>query len=79
MVDYNEIYARSTKTLTPYSDDEVTDVYVRLEIIMREIETAFAHFGPLFDSALDEMLRRNLIKEKAPVTGGQSTQGRKQP
>jgi|DEB19_MinimDraft_3_1074340.scaffolds.fasta_scaffold253747_2 hypothetical protein len=69
MVDYNEAYVRTTKTLTPYPDNELTDIYVRLEIIMREIETAFAHFSPLFDSAIDEMLRRNLIEKRPPSPG----------
>ncbi len=69
MVDYNEAYVRTTKTLAPYPDNELTDIYVRLEIIMREIETAFAHFSPLFDSAIDEMLRRNLIEKRPPSPG----------
>lgn len=76
MVDYNETYVRCVKTLAPYSDEAVTDVYVHLEKIMFEIETALAHFSPLFDGAIDEMLRRNLI-EKSPASPQGQSSGRK--
>jgi hypothetical protein len=77
MVDYNTTYMLSAQTIANQTDESVIDVYVRLEKIMLEIETAFAHFSPLFDSVTDEMLRRNLIEKRPPITGGQSTQVRK--
>ena len=79
MADYNETYLLSAQTITKHSDADVTDIFVRLERIMMEIETALTLYSPLFDSVTDEMLRRGLIEKKAPVAGGQSTTRRKQP
>ena len=42
------------------------------------VEARRNRFGAALVAAETEAERRNLIKEKAPVTGGQSTTGRKQ-
>jgi hypothetical protein len=43
------------------------------------VEARRNRFGAALEAAEAEALRRNLIKEKAALTGGQSTTGRKQP
>ncbi len=43
------------------------------------VEARRNRYDAALAAAQAEAMRRNLIKEKAPVTGGQSTTGRKQP
>ena len=43
------------------------------------VEARRNRFGAALVAAQAEALRRNLIKEKAALTGGQSTTGRKHP
>jgi len=43
------------------------------------VEARRNRFGAALEAAETEALRRNLIKEKAALTGGQSTTGRKHP
>ncbi len=72
MVDYNDIYLRTTNELKSATDENVRYVYAKYPQFLKELDEMIATARAQHDAVTDEMLLRKLIKKGPAMTPGQS-------
>jgi hypothetical protein len=77
MVDYNDIYLRTTKELKSATDEDIIYVQAKYTLLLKELDDTIATICVQHDAVIDEMLLRNLVEKDPAVTPGPVTRRRK--